>query len=168
VRRFETAGIKFTVGSQGAKKRKFVEADKGTNLFFSVYADRDGNRNFKGTPFNEAVECMKAGLPIANPVDEEGRHLLFTLSPLDLVYMPDEGEDVDRLDLHSASLDIRKIYKFVSFTSNRAFFVPCNLARPIVDKVEYNAKNKIELDDHKRSIKQYCVKIQVDRLGNRM
>jgi CRISPR-associated endonuclease Csn1 len=168
VRRFETAGIKFTVGSQGAKKRKFVEADKGTNLFFSVYADRDGNRNFKGTPFNEAVECMKAGLPIANPVDEEGRHLLFTLSPLDLVYMPDENEDVELLDLQSSSLDIRKIYKFVSYTSSRAYFVPCNLAKSIADKVEFNKLNKIELDDHKRSIKQYCVKIQVDRLGNRM
>ena len=39
VREKETIGLKFNIGTAGFKNKKFVEADKGTNLFYAVYAD---------------------------------------------------------------------------------------------------------------------------------
>src|SRR5690606_34680736 len=43
VRVFES-GSKFSLGETGNKISKFVEAAKGTNLFFGVYADKSGKR----------------------------------------------------------------------------------------------------------------------------
>lgn len=39
VRVYETIGNKFSVGVKGNKKDKYVEAAKGTNLFFAIYVD---------------------------------------------------------------------------------------------------------------------------------
>ncbi len=40
------SGNKFQVGYTGNKKTKFVEAAKGTNLFFAIYQDQNGKRNY--------------------------------------------------------------------------------------------------------------------------
>jgi CRISPR-associated endonuclease Csn1 len=37
-------GSKFQVGQTGNKKDKYVEAAKGTNLFFAVYEDKNGKK----------------------------------------------------------------------------------------------------------------------------
>lgn len=168
VRILEPLGAKFSVGYEGAKAEKFVFADKGTNLFFAIYKTEDGKREYASIPFYEAVERQKQGLPVAPDTNENGSILLFTLSPLDLVYMPDEEENIDLLDIKNldTSKIYEKIYKFVSFTGNQAFFVPCVVAKPIANKSEFNALNKIELDDNGRSIKENCYKLDVDRLGN--
>jgi CRISPR-associated endonuclease Csn1 len=39
VRVAETLGNKFQVGNTGNKINKYVESDKGTNLFFAIYQD---------------------------------------------------------------------------------------------------------------------------------
>ena len=166
VRKFETAISKFPIGEEGNKSSKLVEADKGTNLFFSIYVDNENKRYFSSVSYIEAVVRMKNGLPVSEPVDSEGRKLLFILSPLDLVYMPDEGEDIEHFGSKVQSLDTHKIYKVVSIYKNRVFFIPYSIAKPIQDGLEFNKHNIIELDDNRRSIKQYCVKLCVDRLGN--
>lgn len=40
------------------------------------------------------------------------------------------------------------------------------VASPIYDKKEYTSLNKIELTDDKISIKEWCIPILIDRLGN--
>lgn len=40
------------------------------------------------------------------------------------------------------------------------------VASPIYDKKEYISLNKVELSDDKISIKEWCIPIEVDRLGN--
>lgn len=159
VRKSETIGMKFPIGIQGTKSSKYVEADKGTNLFFAVYSDREGNRSFDSIPFNIAAERQKQGVNVAPEENEKGDKLLFVLSPGDLVYMPDDGEHVD------SRLDRDKIWKFVSSSQSRAYFIPERVANVIVDKKEYTALNKTEFDDSHRSIKDKCHKISVDRLG---
>ena len=57
-------------------------------------------------------------------------------------------------------------YKMVSCTGNRLFLVPYMVASPIYDKKEYTSLNKIELTDDKISIKEWCIPILIDRLGN--
>lgn len=160
VKKSEAINCKFSVGSVGSKSSKFVEADKGTNLFFAIYSDDLGNRSYASVPLNEAVERLKNGLPVADAELEDGSKLLFVLSPLDLVYVPEENEYVSKIT------DKRKIYKMVSSTAKSVFFIPESIAHPIIDTVELGANNKAEKDWKGVPIKQVCYKIKVDRLGN--
>ncbi len=159
VRKSETMGMKFPIGVRGTKASKFVEADKGTNLFFAVYADAEGKRSYESIAFNVAVERLKQGLPVAAEDNGADAKLLFVLSPGDLVYMPDEGEHID------AGLDRSRIWKFVSCSGSRAWFIPECIATIIYDKHEYTTMNKTEFDDGHRSIKALCHKLTVNRLG---
>ena len=105
---------------------------------------------------NVVIERLKKGLSAA-PTDENGNEPKFVLSPNDLVYVP---------DLNSENVDKKRIYKVVSFTGNRLYGIPYSSANSIVDKVEYSQLNKVEFTDEKIAIKEVCIPIKVDRLGN--
>lgn len=170
VRVYEKAD-KFAVGEKGNKKSKFVEAAKGTNLFFAVYesvqvdestGETSRKRTYASIPLNVVIERQKKGL-FSAPEDKDGNLPSFVLSPNDLVYLPTEEER--KSGKISQPLDKDRIYKMVSCTDNRAFFVPFNVASTIVDKVEFSSKNKIELTQDKLSIKEVCIPLKVNRLG---
>ena len=163
VRVYEKAD-KFAVGQNGNKKAKFVEAAKGTNLFFAVF-EKDGKRSYLTIPLNVMIDCQKKyGTQWKNNIEfylkekelaEKDVELQFILSPNDLVYLPTEG-----------SIDKKRIYKVVSFTNNRLYAIPYAIAKSIVDKNEFTQLNKIEFTDNKESIKDACVPVIIDRLGN--
>ena len=165
VRVYETIGNKFPVGYTGNKKAKYVEAAKGTNLFFAIYVDENGNRSYETIPLNVVVERLKQGLNAVSERNEKGYELLFHLSPNDLVYVPTEEELENNISKESISLN--RIYKIVSFTGNRLYAIPYFIAKPIIDKIEFSQLNKIESDITTNfSIKQVCIKLSIDRLGN--
>ena len=162
VRVYEKAD-KFAVGQCGNKSSKFVEAAKGTNLYFAIYENEKSNketgetfkkRTFATIPLNIAIERLKQGLHPAYD-DINGNEPIFVLSPNDLVYIPDDNIHI-----------VNNLFKVVSFTGNRLYCIPYSLANTIVDKVEYSQLNKIELTDNKISIKEVCIPVKVDRLGN--
>lgn len=163
VRVFEV-GSKFAVGQTGNKKTKYVEAAKGTNLFFAVYADENGKRNFASIPLNEVIERQKQGLSPVSEMNEKGQRLLFHLSPNDLVYLPSEEEihNLKQLDFRNLSpVQKNRLYKVVSFTGNRLSCIPVSVATAIVNKVEFTQLNKIEFTKEKDTI----IKVVFDRLG---
>lgn len=167
IRVFEEGG-KFSLGQNGNKADKYVEAAKGTNLFFAIYQDEKGKRSYKTIPFNEVIERQKQGLSSTLETDENGNRLLFTLSPNDLVYIPteDEKENLTLLNLDKLSKEqVQRVYKMVSFTGIQAFFVSNNIATSIVDKMEFSALNKMEKSIEGLMIKSLCLKLEVDRLG---
>lgn len=167
VRTYEPKGNKFNVGHYGNRKGKFVEAAKGTNLYFAIYQDESGKRSYDTIGLNIVIERLKQGLL---PVPEKENHkLLFWLSPNDLVYMPTEDEIVNKglIDLKNLTKEhIGRLYKIVSFTGNRLYAVPYFVSQSIVDKVEYSQLNKMEVTLDKRSLKEFCLKMEFDRLGN--
>ena len=165
VRVYEKAE-KFPIGVKGNKSSKFVEAAKGTNLYFAVYETEKLNeqtgdiikeRKYATIPLNIVIERLKRGLSPA-PEDKDGHAPVFVLSPNDLVYVPTE-ESV-------SCLNEGYIYKIVSFTGNRLYGVPYSVANSIIDKVEFSQLNKVEFIDGNISIKEVCIPIKVDRLGN--
>ena len=176
VRTYERFGNKFNIGVTGNKKDKYVEAAKGTNLFFAIYVDEKGKRVFETIPLNIVIQNQKIGginriKPWNSSVpkqNEFGDKLLFCLSPNDLIYIASEEErkrpelvSFDRLE----SKNINRIYKIVSFTGNRLYGIPVNTAKSIVEKLEFTQLNKIEFTDDKFSIKEHCWKLETDRLG---
>lgn len=168
VRTYETKGNKFAVGQSGNKKTKFVEAAKGTNLFFAIYQDENGKRSFETVPLNVVLERQKQGLLSAPDQNEKGHKLLFYLSPNDLVYVLNEEEiqsNAYDIDLNTKN-NISQIYKIVSFTGNRLYGVPFSIATAIVDKIEFSQLNKLETTIGKISLKDYSHKLSINRLGN--
>ena len=161
VRIFEQ-GSKFPLGEAGNKATKYVEAAKGTNLYFGVYQGKD-KRSFATIPLNEVIERQKQGLPSVPEYNEKGDPLLFSLSPYDLVYVPIEGEIIEDIDFQHLSKEQKeRIYKIVSFTKGRIYGIPNKVAVSIVNKMEYTQLNKIEFIKEK----EVCIKLKVDRLGN--
>ena len=156
VRVFEQ-GSKFALGETGNKGSKYVEAAKGTNLFFGIYRDKHGKRSYETIPLNIVIERQKQGLLSVPEQNEKRERLLFSLSPNDLVYVPDEGEE-----FNGETLNVNKIYKVVSFTSNRLYVVPQVVSAVVVNKIEFSQLNKIELTKEKETL----IKIQFDRLGS--
>lgn len=175
VRVYEKAE-KFAVGQTGNKSQKFVEADKGTNLFFAIYESetKDGKctRSFVSVPLRIVIDCQKADikhwkqeldktLHENNLVPQTSKSVAL-LSPGDLVYVPTAEE----IETKNYSYRKDRIYKVVSSTGNRAFFVLSIVASPILDKIEYSSLNKMERAITGEMIKEICIPIQVDRLGN--
>lgn len=166
VRTSEPLGNKFNVGFVGNKKDKFVEAAKGTNLFFGIYQNEEGKRSYETIPLNVVIERQKQGLSAIPETNEKGK-LLYTLSPNDLVYVPTLDElESGNIDWSNTSLIINRIYKMISASGNQCFFIPSYTANPILQTIELGANNKAEKSWTGEMIKNICIKIKIDRLGN--
>ena len=180
VRVYEKAE-KFAVGQNGNKSAKFVEAAKGTNLFFAIFGAEKTNketgetetvRSYLTIPLNVMIDCQKKyGSHWRNNIEAYLQEqqlatpdvkLLFILSPNDLVYLPTKEELKDGIII----INRKRIYKMVSSSGNQCFFIGDRVAKPIVDKVEFTSLNKAERAVSGEMIKEVCVPIKVDRLGN--
>lgn len=175
VRTYEPKGNKFNIGQTGNKKDKYAEAAKGTNLFFAIYQNANGKRNYASIPFNEVLEAQKISAerkekpqPVPS-TNENGDKLLFYLSPNDVVLIPNQEEIANKSKINFEKLteqQLQRIYKVVSFTGNRLYSIPFYVAKAIVDKTEFTQLNKIEFTLDGQSIKENCIKLKIDRLGN--
>lgn len=169
VRVYETIGNKFSVGVKGNKKDKYVEAAKGTNLFFAIYVDENGARSYETIPLNIVIERLKQGLSAVPERNKKEHNLLFYLSPNDLVYVPtdDERENVCAINFSQFSNEQQKrVYKMVSCTGSQCMFICHEVATSIVNKSEFSSLNKMERAITGEMIKEVCLKLKVDRLGN--
>lgn len=201
VRVYEKAE-KFAVGQNGNKSSKFVEAAKGTNLFFAIFRTEKTNKETGETetvrfyltiPLNVMIDCQKkygsqwrknieTYLQEQQLVTSDAK-LLFILSPNDLVYLPTKEELKDGC----YAIDRRRIYKFVSCAGVMADFIPNNSANTLFTMNKKRQKELFGKDDYFKiqdeygvgspksknerattgeMIKETCLPIKVDRLGN--
>lgn len=180
MRRYESAN-KYPIGQAGCKSKKFVEADDGTNLFFAIFCteklnkesgEMDKVRSYLTIPLNVMIDCQKkfgsqwksnieAYLKENELVNDEAK-LLFILSPNDLVYLPTAEELKEGIKV----VDRKRIYKMVSCGQLQFMCVEHRVAIPIVNKYEFSSQNKMERAISGEMIKEICVPLKVDRLGN--
>ncbi|MEM0577072.1 type II CRISPR RNA-guided endonuclease Cas9 [Flavobacterium polysaccharolyticum] len=141
VRVFEESG-RFFLGDTGNKKDKFVETASGTNLFFAIYKDNNGKRNYKTIPLNEVIESQKIGAfeklkpnecSVPNIyIDEKTQELsslLFYLNPNDLVFVPtiEEIENPDNINIQNFTKEqTQRIYKFTDSSDTTCNFIPAS------------------------------------------
>ena len=192
VRVYEKAE-KFAVGQNGNKSAKFVEAAKGTNLFFAIFGTEKTNketsetetvRSYLTIPLNVMIDCQKKyGSQWRNNIEAylqeqqlatSDAKLLFILSPNDLVYLPNEDN----------TLNPSRIYKFVDSSGTTANFIPQRSANVIFSiptkkqkemGVDFIIQDEFGVGSPQSKnqkaitgemIKEICVPIKVDRLGN--
>ncbi len=180
VRLSKIMGAKYPVGQIGNKTTKYVEAEKGTNLYFAIYENEIGERSYNTIQLNEVVERLKQGLTPVFEKNEKDIPLKFYLSPNDLVYVPTEEDKLT----NECTIKKERIYKFIDGSGTTANFIPHRSASLIynVDKTyaqslckkdiiqnEYGlgssqSKNQKALSGE--MIKSVCWKLEVDRLGN--
>ena len=176
VRTFEI-GSRFSLGSDGNKKNKYVETADGTNLFFAVYVDKNGNRNYETIPLRVVINRLKQGLSAVPETNEAGHSLLFHLSPNDLVYVPLGNKS----EFKEPEPD--RIYKLTDSSDAKAKFVPANVANVIFNynnntqkkmNINYSIQNEFGIGSPEsksqnaitgEQIKKVCLKLKVDRLG---
>lgn len=188
--RWYEKGDKFAVGQNGNKPKKFVEAAKGTNLFFAIFCNEQGVRSYLTIPLNVMIDCQKQfGAKWKDNIEQYLKDqklvsgdvkLSFILSPNDLVYLPTEDE------LKNGIKEIRpnRVYKFIDPNSNKGNFVPyasanvifsanfseqkkMGISYPIQDEFGVGSqcsKNSRALTGE--MIKETCVPLKVNRLGN--
>lgn len=173
VRVYEQAN-KFSVGTFGQKATKYVEAAKGTNLFFVIYTDEKGSRGYASVPLNIIIELQKThekdwksylALRLKNEdtsLMPSTAKILYVLSPGDLVYVPTEDEQKNGI----IQINGRRIYKMVSCGQIQFMCLQHYSAAPIVNKLEFSTQNKMERAITGEMIKEVCIPIQVDRIGN--
>lgn len=144
-----------------------METDSDTNLFFAIYQNEEGVRSYESIPLNIVIENQKSGL-FSVPASNNGVPLKYVLSPNDLVYLP--TPDQIRVPLSVDDIDRSRIYKMVSCTKTVCDFIPANIGRRIIEKVELGSNNKAQkawssTGWSDEMIKSICIPIKVDRVG---
>lgn len=189
VRVYEKGKGRFVLGNIGNKKSKYVQG--APNLFFAIYEykefDKKENRNvikrsYETIPLNIVIERIKQGLNAVPEMNEEGHKLCPEcpfLSPNDLVYIPmdDEKDNIRAINWGNLSKEQLNRLFVVNDFSSTCYFTPNRFAKNIAPKeVDLNfdlKKNKLSGSyDTKtasfegKQIKDVCIKLNIDRLGN--
>jgi CRISPR-associated endonuclease Csn1 len=176
VRTYEAKGNKFAIGTVGAKKNKFVETAQGTNLFFAIYVNENGNRGYETIPLNIVIERLKQGLKEVPDTNGAGSFLLFHLSPNDLVYVPTAEEIENPINVNFEKLtkeQVERIYKVEKFTGASCYFIRNDIAKlikqydPETKFGELESQNKLvtTMCENKIKIQDVCWKLKVNSLG---
>jgi CRISPR-associated endonuclease Csn1 len=173
---------------------QYVEVDAGAMAYFIMYENQTTKERtgYYSIPVHKAIERLtnKTQSEIA---DEKEGYNLIILSPNDLVYVPTEEEwhkiktgEHSAIDWDDKKKIAERVYKMNSCTGSKCEFVPHRYVNqnPIIDKIEFGANNinqrawdgKVELISNKKDgftredsgtmIKDVCIKLKVDRLGN--
>jgi len=181
--------LKEDIGIKIELKNKLAEADG--NPYFIMYENIETKerKGFTSLSSYEVIQKKKKGKSIAEV--KEGYKTII-LQPNDLVYLPDVNnedgiiEDTRLLDWSKPTKEmVNKIYIVKSFSKCQIFFIPAYVSSPL-------DKNSNELDNNNKSetawsndgwarikdkkskqekdkglmIKEYCIQLKVDRLGN--
>lgn len=174
--------------------KQYVEIDAGSNAYFIIYENKITKERdeYRSLATHKAIERLAKGESLAEP--KEGYKTII-LSPNDLVYVPTKEErekiikrveENEAIDWNNKKTIFERTYKMNSCTGSKCKFVPHSFVnqKPIIDKIEFGAGNinqkawdgtvKLVLnkkDDFRREdsgtmIKEVCIKLKVDRLGN--
>ncbi|CAN5400056.1 hypothetical protein BH09BAC3_BH09BAC3_03890 [soil metagenome] len=171
-------------------KNNYVEIDAGANVYFIIYEDLKTaeRKELYSLAAHKAIERLVKGLPIADA--KEGFKTII-LSPNQLVYVPtpDEIRNPESIDLETKDKKRRKeifarVYKMVSCSDKECHFIPHFISTSIIGtaelgsnekaekawdgKIEYlpDSKGKLSRRNSGTIIKEICIKLKVDRLGN--
>jgi CRISPR-associated endonuclease Csn1 len=151
---------------------KLLDGDKGVNQYFLIEIKKETDKktgeekNFRkySTPnFLDCIERLAKGVPIH---DESPDSKYIVLSPGDLVYVPEEGENLNQIDWNKKRKIANKIYIMKSSSTSTCYFLPMTVAS-IIEKGEFESLSKSEkTKEGNQVIKENFIKLKIDRLGN--
>lgn len=160
-----------------AKNTQYVISDSGSNNYCGIYKSAEGETKIYVPSLRDTIDSYRNNedlFPERHP-DDSSYYYRFTLAPLDLVYMPTE----DEMESHQISDidDYSRVFVVNDFNdAGVVYFRPYSFANAIVEKeVDYRIDKKGKLigsysdktaSFEGLSIRDNCIPIKVDRLGN--
>ncbi|CAG5080621.1 type II CRISPR RNA-guided endonuclease Cas9 [Parvicella tangerina] len=191
VRVYEKGSGRFPLSHKGVNKKKYAQGSP--NLYFTIYRNGE-NKYYETVPLHDVIAHQKEmahlskneriDVPVKSTIINKGKEievdLALVLSPLDLVYIPtlEERANGNSIDFNNLTDDqIKRIYNVNDFSGYTCYFSPNTLAKAIYPKevdMKYNEKKKKTTGSYDTktaslegdSIKDCCIKLRVDRLGN--
>lgn len=158
----------------------------GGNYLFAIM-EKDNKRIFDIITFYDAANLLKEEfnkcsdkkdfnkeLLFRNYFEEKNKaKLLFTLKQGDSVYMPKENEEVFTDPQSPLYKDFwndktarsENIHYVTKYSGNEIYFIKHTVANTIINKKEFGSQNAY-LNIDGLSIKEHCIKLNIDRLGN--
>ena len=160
-----------------AKNKQFVISDSGSNNYCGIYKSDEGKTKIYVPSLRDTIYSYRNNedlFPERHP-DDSSYYFRFTLSPLDLVYVP----TIDEMESQHIGngVDYSRIFVVNDFNDQgKMYFRPYSFANAITEKeVDYRVDEKGKLvgsfsdktaNFEGCSIRDNCVPIRVDRLGN--
>lgn len=161
-------------GNKIEKNNKLLDGDAGVNQYFLIEIKKEVDkktgeintvRKYSTPNFLDCIERLAKGLPIN---DEDPNTEYLTLSPGDLVYVPEADEQINQIDWSNKKKIAERTYIMKSSSATTCYFLPMTVSS-IIEKGEFESLSKSEktkeLDSFK-VIKDNFIKLKVDRLGN--
>ena len=160
-----------------ANNKQYVISDAGSNKFCGIYKSVDGETAIYVPSLKATIEAARNNeklFPDIHPDSADFKYA-FTLSPLDLVYVPTQDE-IDNNHIGDY-LDFSRIYVVNDFNDQgKLYFRPYSHANAIFDKevdLRIDKKGRIigSFSDKTAncqglSIRDFCIPLRTDRLGN--
>lgn len=158
--------------------KKYWETGNGAIAYSIIYENLiSRKRDFESIPTHVVLKRILDNKPYFK---EATNTRIITLQSGDLVYVPTDNEWQNIIDNQENPIDwstyseiVKRIYRFVKSINNQFYFLPLNVSTLIVS---YDSKNKLGefmsqgcseyTIDNQILIKERCIKIKVDRLGN--
>lgn len=170
----ESGDKRFQLGDRIGSKHKFVEAQTGTNLYFAIYSDINGNYKFDTIPLNIIIDRLKNKIePVPhNYFDEKTKiefNLKCSLSPNDIVYVPTVEEQENPTLVNFKNLkknQLSRLFNVNDFSGVTIYFTPNSFSKNIAPKEldsSFDSKQSKTIDG--TIIKEFCWKLEVNRLG---
>lgn len=175
-----------TIDEEEMFRGAVYETDKGSNVYFVMYENiQTKERKFlEPNPSVSVLKAIEKENNIENIAPNRNGFTRIILSPGDLVYIPTaeeyqkicNGEKVEQaINWNANNLLIDRIYQTISFTGKTCLFrkfsiadliQPCNVKEKIIGEVDWHNKSEMSMDIPPVRIKDTCIKIKIDRLGN--
>jgi CRISPR-associated endonuclease Csn1 len=174
-----------TINEEEIFRGAVFETDKGSNVYFVMYENNQTKEREFLKP-NPSISVLKA-IENKNKIDSFAPNRQgFTriiLSPGDLVYVPtndqyalikENSSNEKIINWNDNEFISHRIYQVKKFTGNFCYFLKNDVANLILPYSSGNGVGEFEsqniseysVDDPPIRIKDVCIKIRVDRLGN--
>ncbi len=166
-------------GNKIEKNNKLLDGDAGVNQYFLIEIKPEIDkktgenkvvRKYSTPNFLDCIERLAKGLPIH---DEDPNSQYISLSPGDLVYVPEMEEIINLIDWTNKKKIAERVYIMKSSQDYQAHFLPADVSALIqpydskFKKGEFESMNKSEkTKDKSQVIKENFIKLKIDRLGN--
>lgn len=159
------------------KNRQYVISDSGSNNYCGIYKSKENETKIYVPSLRTTIETIRRGdtlFPLRHP-DNPDFQFAFTLSPLDLVYIPTEDEIINHYI--GDEIDYSRIYVVNDFNdAGKIYFRPYSHATAVTDKevdLRYDKEgdkiigsfsDKTAIFDG-LTIRDYCIPVKTNRLG---
>lgn len=158
--------------------KKYWETGNGAIAYSVIYQNIFSyKREYESIPTHVVLKCIHENKPIFKDLPNTKRIIL---QSDDLVYVPNDEEwqkiinhEENPIDWSNQKKIASRIYRLVKSVSNQFYFLPANVSSLIM---KYDSQKKLgefmsqncseKTIDDTTVIKERCIKIKADRLGN--